>query len=797
MRKGADGREVPEGGINSAVPGGTGGLDTREVRDGGMNSAVPGGPAGLDEREVPGGGMNSAVPGGLGGLDGWEVPEGGMNSAVPGGLGGLDTREVRDGGMNSAVPGGPEGLDGREVPEGGMNSAVPGVPGVPGWELSRRKLLQVLGGGILVLASAPDAWAETWAAQGQEIPQEIGAWIHISPQGKITVFTGKVEVGQNARTSITAAAAEELRVSPASITVLMGDTDLVPFDMGTFGSRTTPTMIPQVRRAAAAAREAMIALAIKKWNVQPTSIIAENGRVSAGSLSETYGQLASGHVFDQEISQDIVLTSPLKWKVLGTVLPKIDAQDIVTGRHEYTSDMHRAGMLHAKVLRPRTFGATISTIDTSKAAALPNVKVVRDGEFVAVAAPTLRQAQVALEAIEVEWHETAQPSSKNLISLLKTTDPPSVATGAKTLAGSYTAAYIAHVPLEPRAALAEWDGKKMTIHTGSQRPFGVRDEVMKALGLTDKQVRVIVPDTGSGYGGKHSGDAAVEAARVAKALGVPIRLVWTRREEMTFAYFRPGGVIEISSGLGNDGKLTDWTHDNYNSGPSAIGTPYEVAKKRTQYHQAESPLRQGSYRGLAATFNNFARETHMDELAHMVGQDPMDFRLANMTNARLKAVLEAAGARFRWGRSKPDAGHGYGLACGTEKDGYIATIVEVAVDGKKVQVVRAVTAFECGAILNPDQLRNQVEGALIMGLGGALFEAIEFDNGRILTDRLAKYRVPRYKDVPSIQTVLLDRKDLPSAGAGETPIIAIAPAIGNAIFNATGIRLRSLPLTLP
>ncbi len=660
-------------------------------------------------------------------------------------------------------------------------------------EISRRQLLKALGGGILVLSVAPDALATSWAAQrGAQIPQEISAWIHIAPNGKITVFTGKAEVGQNARTSITQAAAEELRVAPESIAVTMADTDLVPFDMGTFGSRTTPTMLPQVRRAAAAARETLLDIAAQKWGVDRGTLTAGTGMVRGGNKIATYGELAAGQKMDKTISRDIPLTPPAEWKVLGTSVRKVDGADFVTGRHQYTSDLRLPGMLYAKVLRPDSFGATIASLDTSKAEAMPNTKVVRDGDFVAVAAPTLRAAEKALWAIEVQWKETPQLSKADLWKHLRGLSPgPSPGAGVKMLSQTYTAAFIAHVPLEPRAALAEWDGKKMTVYTGTQRPFGVRDEVANATGLTQKDVRVIVPDTGSGYGGKHTGDAAVEAAKIAKALGKPVKLVWTRQEEFTFAYFRPAGVVEITSGIADDGKLTAWRHDNYNSGPASVDTPYDVPDKHSQYHEADSPLRQGSYRSLAAYFNTFARESHMDELAHLAGEDPLQFRLKNLTNERLRAVLQAAADKFGWQK-----GGNIGIACGTEKGSFVATAAEVKVEGKEIHVLRATIAYECGAIVNPDHLRNQVEGALIQGLGPALFEEIDFDNGCILSDILSKYRVPRYKDVPVIETVLLDRKDLPSVGAGETPIIAIAPAIGAAAFKATGKRLRSLPMRL-
>ena len=304
-----------------------------------------------------------------------------------------------------------------------------------------------------------------------------------------------------------------------------------------------------------------------------------------------------------------------------------------------------------------------------------------------------------------------------------------------------------------------------------------------------------MPDTGSGYGGKHTGEAAVEAARLARGARKPVKLVWTREEEFTWAYFRPAGVIEITSGVKRDGTLTAWEFHNYHSGGSGVRSLYDVPGQLAVFHPVPAPLRDGSYRALASTANHFARESHMDELAHAVNLDPLEFRLKNLKDARLRAVLEAAAGAFGWGR-KSAADHGIGIAAGSEKGSYVATCAEVAVDPSsgRVQVVRAVSAFECGAVVNPDHLKNQAEGAMIQGLGGALFEAIEFEEGRILNARFSKYRVPRFRDTPKIEVVLLDRKDLPSTGAGETPIVAIAPAIGNAIFDAVGVRLRSLPM---
>ena len=472
-------------------------------------------------------------------------------------------------------------------------------------------------------------------------------------------------------------------------------------------------------------------------------------------------------------------------------------------------------MLFGKVLRPAALGSKAGTIDASAAEKIAGVTVVRDGEFVGVTASTESDAARAVSAIRAEWKSVPQPSSKELFEVLRketgTSAQPArpnpgkgnIEEGLKAaqvkLQKTYTIAYIAHAPLEPRAAVAEWKDGKLTVWTGTQRPFGVRSELATAFRLEETKVRVIVPDTGSGYGGKHTGEAAIEAARLAKAANAPVKLVWTREEEFTWAYFRPAGVIDISSGASKDGVITAWDFHNYNSGTAAIQPMYDFANQRVEFHRSDSPLRQGSYRALASTANHFAREVHIDELAHELGIDPLDFRLRNLKDDRFRTVLERAALAFRWREMKSGPGRGWGIAGGFEKGGYVANCVEVAIDrpSGKVKIVRVVTSFECGAIVNPDGLKNQVEGAVIQGIGGAFFEAIDFAEGKIINGKFSRYRVPRFSDVPPLETVLIDRRDLPSAGAGEAPIITIAPALSNAIFAATKMRLRSMPMLPP
>ncbi len=673
---------------------------------------------------------------------------------------------------------------------------------------NRRDFLKSVGGGLLVLFSFDEAEAQESGRAGRPVgreplPDNIAAWLHIGPDGSITAFTGKVEVGQNIRTSLTQAVADELHCPPSSVQLVMGDTARTPWDMGTFGSRTTPTMAPVLRRMAATAREALLDAAAKNWNLDRKSLTVSNNCVKNGisGKSAAFGELAAAVDWVHTIGNDDCVTPADKWHVGGTSVPKVNASEMVTGKHKYTSDHKLPGMLYGRVLRPPSFGAKLLSAETGDAAQMPGVTVIRDGDFIGVVARDEHIAQKALDRINAKWNEQSQQiSNRNLFAYIKenaenASSDAQVQSAYKALNATYTVAYIAHVPLEPRAAVAEWNAEKLTVWTGTQRPFGVRTQLAETFGIPETQVRVLMPDTGAAYGGKHTGECAVEASRLAKGAGKPVKLIWTREEEFTWAYFRPAGVIEVKSSVSKDGTLLSWDFRNYLSGGSGLESPYEAATHNAEYRPVKSPLREGSYRGLAATANHFARESHMDELAASIGMDPLAFRLKNLQNPRIRAVLEAAADRFQWSKNQPSKNRGYGLACGTEKGGFIACCAEVSIGPQReVHIERVVEAWECGAVVNPEHLKNQVEGAIVMGIGGALFEAIDFADGKILNSRLSKYRVPRFSDVPKIDVVILDRKDLPSAGAGETPIVGIAPAVANAICNATGMRVRSMPI---
>jgi isoquinoline 1-oxidoreductase len=480
-------------------------------------------------------------------------------------------------------------------------------------------------------------------------------------------------------------------------------------------------------------------------------------------------------------------------------------------------------MRHGCVLRAPAYGARLLGLDLAAAHAMPGVQVVRDGDFVGVVAPTARAARAAAGAIAADWELTAQPALAELEAYLRahpvegqgfsapyrhaTGDVDgALAAGPSRLTASYTTAYLAHVPLEPRVALARWESGRLTVWAGTSTPFRVRGELAEALGLDETGIQVIVPDYGGGFGGKHGSAAALEAARLARAADGPVKVTWSREEEFRWGYLRPAAVIDVAASADTAGQLTGWSFTNINSGQAGIATPYRVPSQRIVYQPAQSPLPQGSYRALAATANNFARESHMDEMARLAGASPLAFRLDHLDDDRLATVLRRAAGRIGWDRrdqrsggpgygAGPSGGHGLGLACGREKGSRVATAAEVRVgDDGTLHVLRLVTAFDCGAVIDPANLANQVEGATVMGLGGALFEQVDFADGVIRNASLSQYRVPRLPDVPPVEAILVDRPDQPSVGGGETPLIAVAPALANAIRAATGTRLPSLPL---
>jgi isoquinoline 1-oxidoreductase len=663
--------------------------------------------------------------------------------------------------------------DRREIPDPRSPGRRPARP----WDMTEPQdcdWFEILGDGLVVVLRPPPFEPDNWTTGG-------GAWLHVGDDGLVTAFTGKVDVGQDNCTALRLLVAEELRIPLAKVHLAMGDTDLCPYDMGTFGSRSMPDAGGALRKVAAFAR-----------TVLP---------VATGSRRVEF------------VTGEPEVTAPTEWRAAGRGHVPEGTVGAVTGSRRFISDLTLPGLRHGAVLRPPVVGATLRHVDATALEGRDDVDVVHTHKVTGVVAGDPATARIALAALRAEWYVPDAPSDVDLEAFLRShalaatggwghavhdeRGDPDAALIAAPVRGraTYTTAYIAPAALETRGALAAWDDDgRLTIWVGTQTPFATRAQVAAELDVVEERVRVIVPPTGGGFGGKQGGGVATEAAVMAREVGVPVKVSWTRHEEFTSGTLRPAAVIDVAGATAADGSMTAWTFTNFNSGPAGIATPYRVANQRIEYQPASSPLLQASYRALAATANNFARESQIDELAHQLGMDPIEFRLRNLDDERLATVLRVAAERFGW-LAGAGAGAGQGIALGFEKGGRVATVAGVDnVDGN-LRVTRLVTAYECGAVVNPQTVTNQIEGAAVMALGGALFEAIHFTDGVITNGSFSVYRVPRISDVPPIEVVLLDRPDQPSAGAGETPMICVAPAIANATFDRTGVRLRTLPLS--
>ncbi|MEP7215724.1 MAG: molybdopterin cofactor-binding domain-containing protein [Anaerolineaceae bacterium] len=643
-------------------------------------------------------------------------------------------------------------------------------------------------------------------------------WLSVDPSGAVTVFAGKVEYGQGIRWGLAMAAAEELSLEASAVRVVLGDTARVPWDIGTFGSQSTRYTGVQVRRAAAAAREALIELATARLDLPQDQLFCAGGSVCSSSdpaRSVSFGELVAGQHVVRQIGDHQVLRTPAEFTVMGTATGRVDAIERVTGMAKYAQDIMVPGMLYARVLRPPAYGAKLLAVDDTIAARMPGVaSVVTTDSLVAVLAESDQQADVAHDMLVATWSEPEGAVSQwDLPARLAlerrepvvTQDAGDVGRALERaehrLEATYYVPYIPVAPMEPRAAVAEWNDGSLTVWAGTQRPFGIRSELAQVCGIDEARIRVIVPEIGGGFGGKSIYRPAMEAALLARAAGRPVRVAYTRAEEMTWSTFRPAALITIRSGFDSHGRITAWEYDAVHTtadrpmiGQRGSETPYLVDDVRVTVSSGPAPLRPGSYRSLGCAVNHFARESHVDEIASALGIDPVEFRLRNLAEPRYRRVLETAASQFGWKTAAAPSGRGVGVAIGLDVGSYAAECVAIEVQGKEIVVSRVSAAVDCGLVFNPEGVRNQVEGAIVMGLGSALFEAAEFERGRLLNANFARYRVPRINQTPNIEVAICGAAENPSTGAGEPGIVPIAPAIANALHDLTTKRVRELPL---
>ena len=689
---------------------------------------------------------------------------------------------------------------------------------------NRREFLKRLGGGIFIfvtlgeLAVGQEAGRQRGGRQGG--PADFNAFLRIGEDGRVTGFTGKIEMGQGPITSLAQMLAEELDTPLDTVEIVMGDTDRCPWDMGTFGSMTTRSFGPALLAAAAEAKTVLMELAAEALQVPQEWLVAKDGVIFDGRNKDqrrTYGQLAKGQKIERHLQGKPTLKDVAKFTVVGKPLLRRDGHDKITGKAQYAGDLREPGLLYAKLLRPPAHGAKLKSVDTAPAKAIAGVQVIQDGDMVAVLHEFPDVAEKALEKIKAEF-DLPEPTvdDKTIFDHLLKTNPQGRAVSeggdlaegrklaSKIIEQTYLNSYVAHAAMETHSALAKVEADKATIWASTQNPFGAQGEIAGAIGLPAQKVRVITPFVGGGFGGKTRNTQAVEAARLSKAVGKPVQVVWSRAEEFFYDTFRPAAIVKISSGIDGTGKMVFWDYDVLYAGERGAAQFYAIPNHRTtarpsgrQGAGGGHPFATGAWRAPGNNTNTFARESQIDIMAAAAGMDPVEFRLKNLSDSRMIRALKTAAERFGWTPAKAPSKRGYGVACGMDAGTWVAAIAETEVDAKKgtVQVKRVVCAQDMGLVINPEGAQIQVEGCVTMGMGYALTEEVHFKDGKVLDNNFDTYELPRFSWVPKIETVLIDAKDSPPQGGGEPAIILMGAVIANAIYDRTGARLLQLPMT--
>jgi CO/xanthine dehydrogenase Mo-binding subunit len=648
-------------------------------------------------------------------------------------------------------------------------------------------------------------------------PSDFNAYLRIGADGRVTCMVGKVELGQGNMTSLAQLLAEELDVAYDSVDMLMSDTDLCPYDMGTFGSMSIRQVGPALRAAGAEARAVLLQMAAERLQAPADTLQVKDGVITALGKRITYAQLVEGKRIERHVP-NVPLKPVQALAVIHQSPRRKDGLAKVTGKAKYAGDFLFPDMLHARILRPPAHGATLKDVDTSAAEKAPGVRVVKDGEMVAVLHERRDLADKALDLIKARFDrpQTGVDDKTIFDHLLKSSPEPRVvgehgdlAEGEKLAATiveqTYLNSYVAHSCMETHSATAKIEDGKVTVWASTQSPFGVKQQVAQELGFEPQNVRVIAPYVGGGFGGKSASRQAAEAARLAKLTGRPVQVVWDRAEELFYDTFRPAAVVKIRAGLTSSGKLAFWDYKVYGAGDREAQPFYDFAHQRTMSSggwmggnsPGLHPFGIGPWRAPSANTNVFARESHIDMLASKAGADPVEFRRSHLTDKRMLRVLEAAAKQFGWKPARTPSKRGVGVSCGIYAGTYVATMAEAAVSKGTghVQVKRVVLAQDQGLVVNPDGTRQQIEGSITMGLGYTLTEEVRFKDGEVLDRNFDTYEIPRFSWLPKIEIVLIDNQDSPALGCGEPPIINMGAVVANAIYDATGARLVQLPMT--
>ncbi len=688
------------------------------------------------------------------------------------------------------------------------------------FSLSRREFLKVVGGGIIVFFSVGESTAQERRPPGyQGLPGDFNAFLRIGANGRVTCFTGKIEMGQGIVTSLAQMLADELDVPLDSVDMVMGDTDLCPWDMGTFGSMSTRFFGPPLREAAGEARAILIGLASERLHLNESQLTVKEGVVVDKNNSRnrvTYNELANGKTIEKHLPRKPALKNVSEFTIVGKSSLRKDALAKVTGKAQFAGDIRVPDMLYAKILRPPVHGAKLRMIDTPALKNDKEIRIIQDRDLIAVLHPYPDVAERVLSEIKAEFDlpdPKVDPKTifKHLLNVAPegevVTQGGSINEGEKLAQEAFDATYlnhyVAHATIETHSALAKFEKDQVTIWASTQRPFGAKEEVAQAIGVPSQKVRIITPFVGGGFGGKSQNRQVIEAARLAKLSGRPVQVAWSRQEEFFYDTFRPAAIVKIRSGVTETHQIVFWNYDIYFGGPRGAEQFYHIPHHRELSHghytgvPGAHPFSTGPWRAPGNNTNTFARESHIDIMAAKLGMDPLEFRLKNLTDKRMIGVLKAAAEKFGWRPSPAPSSRGFGVACATDAGAYVATMAEVEVDQEsgKVQVKRIVCAQDIGLAINPEGAKIQMEGCLMMGLGYTLTEEVNFNGGQILDHNFDTYEIPRFSWLPKIETVLIENSGIPPAGGGEPPIVCLGGVIANAIFDATGARLFELPMS--
>jgi isoquinoline 1-oxidoreductase len=682
--------------------------------------------------------------------------------------------------------------------------------------VDRRDFLKKLGGGIIIIFSIGEMGilnaCKTKEENGGE---DFNAYLRIKEDGRVDCYTGKIEMGQGVITSIAQVLAEELDISIDQVDMVMGDTELCPYDAGTWGSMTTRFFDPVLRAAAAEARGVLLELAAEHLDVKKDQLEARDGMISvAGDPQKnvTYATLTEGKKIVKKLSGEADPKSPGEFKLIGTSIKSIDAEVKVRGEAIYAGDIRLPGMKYARIKRPPAHGSRLVSMDGSALAEIEGAELFQEEDFIFVLHDDPEMAGQALARVKAEWEvPESKANDQTIFDYIKqnATDSEVFEEGGSLEEGraqsdivvekEYYDGYKAHATIETHTATAEFKDGKLTMWASSQTPFGTRQAISERFNLPLDQVHLKQIFIGGGFGGKIYNEQAIEAARIAILSNEPVQLIWTRDEEFMYDMFRPAAVMKTVSGVDANGKMTLWEFDIYCAGSRGCNLFYDIPNNRSRTFDKDGlhPFGTGAWRAPGNNTTTFARESQIDITAHEAGIDPIEFRLNHIKEPRLKRTLELAAETFGWEPGVTPSGRGFGVTLGFDAGTYVAIIAQVEVDKTtgNIQPVRIVCAQDMGQVVNPHGATVQTEGGITMGLGYALSEDVEFDWGKVNTSNFDTYEITRFAVTPRIECVFIDDMNAKPEGGGEPAIICVGGAIANAVFDACGARVLQMPIT--